>query len=63
LKHSSGLNNLNYNYEIEAEKLMWEAHSRNKLIEFQKLVARYELIMDRADALVCAYKWLKLGLI
>lgn len=53
----------NYNYEIEAEKLLWEAHSRNKLVEFQKLVSRYELIMNRADALVCAYKWLKTGLI
>lgn len=53
----------NYNYEIEAEKLLWEAHSRNKLVEFQKLVSRYESIMSRADALVCAYKWLKTGLI
>jgi len=52
-----------YNYELEAEKLMWEAHSRNKLLEFQKLVARYEQIMDRPHALICAHKWLINGLI
>lgn len=52
-----------YNYEIEAEKILWEVHAANKLVEFQKLVTRYESIMTRADALVSAYRWFKLNLI
>ena len=53
----------NYNYEIEAEKLMWEAHSQNKLLEFQELVKKYELITDRPHALIIAYRRLMSGLI
>ena len=45
-----------YNFEIECEKLMWEAHSQNKLIEFQQLVKKYELITDRSHALIIAYR-------
>jgi len=52
-----------YNHEIKAEKLLWEAHACNKLIVFQKLVSRYEQIMCRADALVCAHRWLVRGLL
>ena len=53
----------NYNYELEAEKLYWKAHAKNKLFEFQKLVARYEQITDRPHAIICAYRWLERDLL